>query len=178
MKSHHEIVCPEYALDDGSSVVVIPWFLIPGRPYPIQVYLSACDMYSTNPGYGQRAVAEATKRKFKLEKFSHSTVCRSFKKIEQFQRDALDSRLGGEFRGYGDRSKKPADAPAGKLAIDQKEASAARRFPTVEDTARRRAEMAIFLQTLHNTAAKYGGIEAAGIIFVKYWHGKTKRLLI
>ena len=82
MESYHEIVCPEYAHEDGSSVVYVPWFLIIGRPYPIQVYLYACDLYSSEQGYGQREVAKATREKFKLKTFSHSTVCRSFKTLK------------------------------------------------------------------------------------------------
>jgi hypothetical protein len=178
MDSHHEIVCPEYALDDGASVVVIPWYLICGCPYPIQVYLYACDIYSANPDYGQRKVAAATKSKFKLKKFSHSTVCRSFKKIEQFQKQALERRFGEEFKANNDKSQTQTNTPIEMFTESQGESCDVRRFPSVKDTAKRREQMAKFLQAFHNAAIKEDNIEAAGQLFVKHWYDKTRRLLI
>ena len=53
----------------GRFVVVIDWFLAPGRLYPVQVYLYACGLYRANPAMGQRAVVKATRAEFGLESF-------------------------------------------------------------------------------------------------------------
>jgi hypothetical protein len=45
------------------------------------------------------------------------------------------------------------------------------------DTAERCKEMAVFLQR-YLSATKEVGIEAASRQFVKYWHEKTKKLLL
>jgi len=77
----YRIVCPE--IQNGESkTLVIPEFLIPGRPYPIYVYIYAIVLYSTNPAMGQREAAEKTRKRFDLVTFSHSTLCRAMKRLE------------------------------------------------------------------------------------------------
>jgi hypothetical protein len=75
------VVCPEYRNDDigTMSIVVVPMFLIPRRPYPVQVYLRAIDLYSNNPGMGQRKAAEMTRKLFGLSHFAHTTLGRALK---------------------------------------------------------------------------------------------------
>jgi hypothetical protein len=135
-------------------------------------------MYCSNLDYGQRKVAKATRCRFKLEKFSHSTVCRSFKRIEQFQKQELERRFGKEFKANNDNNQTPTQIPTGMFTKDQEEPCVVRRFPSAEDTVERRDEIAIFLQSFHKATTKEDSIEAAGQIFVKYWYEKTKRLLI
>ena len=75
------VICPEfrYAATNAESVVIIPEFLVPKRPYPIYVYLYAIDLYSENPNMGQRNAAKATRERFCLESFAHTTLGRALK---------------------------------------------------------------------------------------------------
>jgi hypothetical protein len=75
------IICPEYRNDAKGlePVVITPEFLVPGRPYPIYVYLYAIDLYSRMPKKGQRWVAAQTRKKFGLSTFAHTTVGRAMK---------------------------------------------------------------------------------------------------
>jgi len=173
----HEVVCPEYMTEDGTCVVVIPWFLIPGRPYPIQVYLYASDLYSAKPNIGQRAVSEATRVKFNLKTFSHTTVGRSFKALEQSRQKALESRFGEEMKTCGDENPSPDSVTKDIASEVQKTTKETRRFPSALDTAMRRKAMSEFLQAFRG-ATKKSGLEVAARLFVKYWYSKTKRLLL
>jgi hypothetical protein len=140
------------------------------------VYLYASSLYSSNPEIGQRAAAEATRDKFKLEKFSHSTVCRSFRSFEQARKPALRKRFGEELKAVG------ADAPvlvgaATKGTADKGKAPQPEgRFPSAAGTASRREEMASFFPKLHHK--KTADIESIICQFVKNWHEKTRRLLL
>jgi len=173
---NYEVVCPEYITKDGASTVVIPWFLIPGRPYPIQIYLFALDLYSTNPDIGQRAVAKATRDRFKLKKFAHTTVGRSFKALEQSRQKALESRFGNELKASSDETQIPSSEAENNADNTQKKQEN-RQFPSVLEIAARRRAMAEFLQKFHNSIKKVG-FKAAVQLFVKYWYRKTKRLLL
>ena len=51
-------------------------------------------------------------------------------------------------------------------------------FPSVEDTSERRAVIADFLKLFKKACCKKNNIEAAGMLSVKYWHKKTRRLLL
>ena len=165
--------------------MVIPWYLIPGRPYPIQIYLFACELYSSNPKLGQRGVAEATRVKFKLETFSHSTVCRSFRSFEDAQKSALDNRFGEELRIYHCEDIIMIDpVPKGAVKGDKDKCSGtdekvckAGCFPTVTDTGNRRRILSGFLPKF-NKNAKIIEIETAGCQFVMDWHKKSGRLLL
>ena len=79
----YTILCPEFRKDDGSSlpVVIIPEFLVPGRPYPIYVYLYAIDLYISNPERGQRWAAKATRKYYGLPSFAHTTLGRALKAL-------------------------------------------------------------------------------------------------
>lgn len=77
----YEIVCVE--IQNGEiKTIIIPEFLIPGRHYPIYVYIYAMVLYSSNPEMGQRKAAEQTRKRFDLVTFSHSTLCRVMKSLE------------------------------------------------------------------------------------------------
>ena len=158
-------------------MIVIPWYLIPGRPYPIQVYLHACSLYSSKPEIGQRGAAEATRAKFELKTFSHSTVSRSFRSFEQVRKQSLEGRYGEELNAGGIES--PSIVGVATKAVDNNEEKglSGKRFPSADDTAARRAEMAKFLPKFPSDA-KTAGIEAAGRQFVENWHKKSMILLI
>ena len=81
----YRVVCPEMRRGENPNAgacLIIPEFLIPGRPYPIYVYLYAIVLYSSNPGMSQREAAKKTRIRFDLETFSHTTLGRAMKKLE------------------------------------------------------------------------------------------------
>ena len=55
---------------------------MPGRPYPIYVYIYGIILYSTNLEMGQREAAEKTRKQFGLETFSHTTLGRAMIRLE------------------------------------------------------------------------------------------------
>jgi len=173
----HEVVCPRYTFAGGGFVVVIPWFLVPGRPYPVQVYLYACGLYSANPAMGQRAAAKATCDEFNLEKFSHSTVSRSFRGLEARHKQELERRFGEELTLCGAVNASLVAAGAKSEPKGREAQNTAGRFPTVADTARRREGMAAFLRGFLDDCKK-ASIEAAARLFVESWNKKARRLLL
>jgi hypothetical protein len=84
IKEQHKeyiVICPEFR-DDASGaepIVIIPEFIVPGRPYPVYVYLYAIDLYSSAPEKGQRSAAEETRKFFGLTTFAHTTLGRALK---------------------------------------------------------------------------------------------------
>jgi len=170
-------VCPRYTFADGSFIVVIPWFLIPGRPYPVQIYMHACGLYSANPGMGQRAAAKATRAEFGLEKFSHSTVSRSFRAFENSRKQGLAQRFGEEV-GEGGTVRQHLVVAAVKGGRGQGEAPETKgRFPSLISTSKRRDEMEGFLLEFLRDCKKMN-IEASSRRYVEKWNKKTGRLLL
>jgi hypothetical protein len=108
---------------------------------------------------GQRAVAEATRKKFGLSSFSHSTVCRSFKALEQSILKAMEGlpMQAVDFGGVG----------SGKQ----------RRFPSVSDTAERRSSMSMFLKSLADSNDAED-IDRYSCTIVNNWYNKYSCLLI
>ncbi len=76
------LICPMLKLKDGKKVVVWPSEKLPGRPYPVYVYLYAVAIYLTED-ISMRKAAEKTRKKFKLVTFCHSTLSRALKKLRQ-----------------------------------------------------------------------------------------------
>ena len=79
--SYSEIHDQEAA--NGNGYLIVPEFLIPGRPYPIYVYLYAITTYCYNPTMGQREAAKRTRERFELKTFSYTTLGRAMKKLEK-----------------------------------------------------------------------------------------------
>ena len=73
----------DQAAPKEAGYVIIPEFIIPGRPYPIYIYLFAIVTYCLNPWMGQREAAKRTRERFGLETFSHTTLGRAMKKLEK-----------------------------------------------------------------------------------------------
>ena len=73
----------EQAAPNGCAYLIIPEFLVPGRPYPIYIYLYAIATYSLNPTMGQREAAKRTRERFELKTFSHTTLGRAMKALEK-----------------------------------------------------------------------------------------------
>lgn len=76
----YTLMCPEIVTVSSENTVFWPSFKLPYRKYPVYVYIYAAALYlSTNKS--MRMVAADVKKKFGLEKFSHSTVSRCLKKL-------------------------------------------------------------------------------------------------
>ena len=68
----------------GVSVSLIPWFLIPGRPYLVFVYAYAIWHYHITGKKSLKETALATGKLFKIRSINKSTVSRSIKAMEGF----------------------------------------------------------------------------------------------
>ena len=184
-----DIVCPVYRLSEEAEVVILPWYLILGRPYPLTVYQFACSYYSNNPDVGQRGAAEVTRLKFNLKTFSHTTVGRSFKSFEESQEVALEKRFGEEIKINGAdglviikatpeiTDVETSDTKANLCSDIAKTQHSKRCFPSTADTAERRKILASFLPKFCKDAKRVD-IETAGCRFVEDWHKKTRRFLL
>jgi len=126
---------------------------------------------------GQRGVAKATKAEFKLETFSHSTVCRSFRAFEETRKQSLERRFGKELEFHDTQGQMNSKETEESRTKGDETQTSKRRFPSVADTAARRKGMAEFLKKFL-CAAQESNIETASQQFVKYWYEETEKLLI
>ena len=100
--AEYTVICYEYRNDDlnDGPIIIIPDFLLPRRPYPVYVYLYAIDVYSNAPEKGQRWAAAATRKRFGLATFAHTTLGRALKAFVNINKEkdktALDEGGGGE----------------------------------------------------------------------------------
>jgi hypothetical protein len=116
------VICPEFrnAAKCAEPIVLIPEFLVPGRPYPVYVYMYAIDLYSGAPEKGQRWAAEETRKYFGLTSFAHTTLGRALKAfICIIDREAMEP-YGGD--------------------TEMSEGGKKSNFPTVQSTARLRKQ--------------------------------------
>ena len=111
-----------------AGYLIIPEFLIPGRPYPIYIYLYAVATYCYNPRMGQREAAKRTRERFGLETFSHTTLSRALKKLE---------RLMKKNKNEPESKTEPVEAP---------NAQKAGKLPTVDQMKNRKYRMASYLK--------------------------------
>lgn len=87
----YQLSCPLINTENCSKVVLWPSVKLPFRKYPVYVYLYAVALYlSTNKS--MRTVADEVKKLFGLEKFSHSTLSRTLKKLKM-EVDTLQESL-------------------------------------------------------------------------------------
>jgi len=187
LKCQHKeyiIQCPEYrkAEYSGLSIVVIPEFLVPRRPYPIYVYLYAIDLYSGNPEKGQRWAAEATRKRFGLQSFAHTTLGRALKALvrnldaatEITESDGLDSASAstGE-KIENNTGQKEAEKESGRGNGNRSKAC----FPSVRSTEWLRKRAAEFLCGRLGCATMIQIIEA-GQAFAMEWYKEYGRFLL
>ena len=66
----------------GVSISLVPWFLLPDRPYPVFVYLFAIWHYHNTGKKSLNESAAAAGKVFRVEQFNKSTVYRSIKAME------------------------------------------------------------------------------------------------
>ena len=137
----YNIECPEYIniKNAKETTVLIPEFLIPGRPYPLYIYLYAIDLYSSNPEMGQREAAEKTRKRFGLTTFSHTTLGRALKRfIKVIDEDKLTEEATTDLTA----SVSETDI----REFDSGSSSLQRSFPTVEKTGSMRTKAASVLK--------------------------------
>ena len=65
-----------------TRISIIPWFILPGRPYPVFLYAYAIWHYNETGQKSQRESAAAAGRVFGASRMNKSTVCRSIKAME------------------------------------------------------------------------------------------------
>ncbi len=75
-----QLECPLLKHSQCKNIVLWPALKLPYRKYPVHVYLYAVALYlSTN--LDMRSAAAEVKKTFGLDGFSHSTLCRTLKKL-------------------------------------------------------------------------------------------------
>lgn len=80
-----QLECP-LIKNPHQNTVIWPAFKLPYRKYPAHIYLYAAALYLSS-NLSMRKVAAKVRRTFGLEKFSHSTLSRTLKKLAE---NALD----------------------------------------------------------------------------------------
>jgi hypothetical protein len=74
------------------QISLVPWFILPGRPFPIFAYVYAVWHYDSSEQKSMQQSAEATEELFGIDGFSKSTISRTIKVMEQlisnFQMDS------------------------------------------------------------------------------------------
>jgi hypothetical protein len=173
VRGHHReyiVTCPEFR-NEGETIVIIPDFLVPGRPYPVYVYLYAIDRYSSNPGMGQREAARQTRVQFGLGSFAHTTLGRALKAFAAKNEAATDT---SGFEAARPNGKGPA-APF-EAASQEGGRAAAAAFPSARQTAPRRRQAAQIL----GGQAPPGQQEPAGRYLKLVWEAfrRNRRLLL
>jgi len=127
-----EVHCPEISVEDSANgeknlkCLILPEFVIPGRPFPIYIYLFAIMTYCLNKLMGQREAARRTREYFGLKTFSHTTLGRAMKKLEE-------------------QIKKHYEEPQIQEEPKAKPEPTARKFPSTEQTRARRDRVAAYL---------------------------------
>jgi hypothetical protein len=66
----------------GVRIALIPWFMLPDRPYPIFVYLYAVRHYDSSVRKSMSLSAAAAGKLFRISGFSKSTVSRTLKVMD------------------------------------------------------------------------------------------------
>jgi len=69
--------------ETGLEISLIPWFIVPGRPYPIFTYVYAIWHYVSSEHKSMELTATVTGEIFGISSFDKSTVSRCIKTMEQ-----------------------------------------------------------------------------------------------
>jgi len=183
---HHKdysIVCPVFRNNKKGAepVVVIPEFFIPGRPYPVYIYLFGIDLYSSNPDMSQREAAKATRERFGLNEneFVHTTLGRALKTFVSNIDEVLKLPDSCIEEKTEEVSKKDADHNNHDTTCNGQESNrnSASTFPKVNSTTELRTRVAQVLGG--KLIQKKGGqVIATYHELVWEWFKKYKRLLL
>jgi hypothetical protein len=155
------VTCTEFRSGAMSikPIVIIPEFLVPGRPYPLYVYLYAIDLYSRSPEKGQRWVAGETRKRFGLATFAHTTLGRALK--------ALIRSIGAE-----------DDAPPMVCSgVPEADVGDKPEFQSVRSTAVPRRKAALFLGAKLAVAGR-GQLADACCALARKWFALHQRFLL
>jgi len=162
------VICPEFRNGGKGAepIVIIPEFLVPGRRYPVEVYLYAIDLYSREKGKGQRWAAAEARKRYGLEKaeFAHTTLGRALKKLSSRLEEIGEAKIIG------------AHESGGKDAANA-EGMRQHSFNTVRTTWELRERVTRFLcvkaveEDLRSAEAVYRGI-------AREWFEKHRQLLL
>jgi len=124
----------------------------------------------------QRAVAKATREEFGLQKFSHSTLCRTFKALEE----SLEKTKAAPAPYGSIPPAQPAGQTGGEQAAIKKTGAKSGNelaFPSLNDTIKRREAMSAFISGIVGSCEAALAIEFSSTI-IKHWHATYGRLLI
>jgi len=83
------LVCPLIKTEAKENVVLWPSIKLPFRKYPVYVYFYAVALYLSSD-LSMREAAAKTRNHFGLDKFSHSTLSRSLKKLSAIVEELLN----------------------------------------------------------------------------------------
>jgi hypothetical protein len=82
---HHRVMIWYLQMMDsktGRRLSLIPWFMLPGRCYPVFVYLYAINHYEMAAKKSQCESAAAAAKVFGINTFNKSTLCRNVRQME------------------------------------------------------------------------------------------------
>jgi hypothetical protein len=172
----YTVICLEFRDDKkgGEPIMIIPEFLVPGRPYPIYVYLYAIDLYSGAPAAGQRWAAEETRKYFGLVSFAHTTLGRALK---TFVRNIEETEKASEntcAKAAGDDENKSESQKANTEQCDEAKRPG---FPKVQSTEALRKRAAQFLRGMLAGVVKQQAI-ATCFELVRKWFKEHQRFLL
>jgi hypothetical protein len=157
LHKEYVVLCPEFR-NDAESIVLVPEFLVPGRPYPVYVYMYAIDLYSGAPEQGQRWAAEETRKQFGLSSFAHTTLGRALK--------AFICIIGGNVtQSHGSDAEMPEDGKSSN-------------FPTAQSTAPLRKQVTRFFLFLLEAEAGLQQVISICCGIVREWFAVYCCLLI
>ena len=168
----YTVQCPEYVdeMESGHPTwTVIPAFLVPGRPYPLCVYLHAIDLYSANPEKGQRWAAAATRKHFGLETFSHTTLGRALKRFITV--------IGNAINNADEQGEERASETYETEHTCQKSDNDGIGFPSVHLTAALRKRAAQFLGGIF-VGTSYQEAASISQDVARWWYLQYRRLLL
>ena len=151
----YTIICPEFrsSTKGTESVIILPEFLVPGRPYPVYVYMYAIDIYSNAPEKGQRWAAEKTRKKFRLASFAHTTLGRALKSF---------THTIGKFTGTTADSFQAINKPG---------------FPSTQSTTTLRSQASQFIKSVLPRAERQQPIVAYGKLAAAWFREHIRFLL-
>lgn len=174
----YTVICPEFRDDKKGDepIVIIPEILVPGRPYPIYVYLYAIDLYSGAPEKGQRWAVEETRKYFGLVSFAHTTLGRALKAFVRNIEEAEKASKNTCAEAAGDDENKSESQRADAEQCDKAKKPG---FPTVWSTKVLRERAAKFLGGMLTRvrAVKQKAI-ATCLELVMKWFKEHRRFLL
>jgi hypothetical protein len=97
-----QLECPVIKNPQQENIVIWPAIKLPHRKYPVHIYLYAVAIYLSS-NLSMRKVAAKVRNVFGLDKFSHSTLSRSLKKLVAIV-DELEMIVATDMPEYKDIS--------------------------------------------------------------------------